>query len=223
MGDKRNSMMWVEAVTVNETRDGEACKILRVRGYAILWNSPSERMGSWDGESGGVIETIDARALDGLGDLNSLDIRMQGEHKDLALARTGNGSLRLVKDARGLMIEADLDSRRADARNLYYAIERGDVSQMSFGFMIGKGGETITETDDGTIRAHVTRISRLLEVSAVTFPAYRATSIGAVGEVCAVCGTTDCACGDGEDMPDVVDRSYTAELARLRALREWSA
>jgi HK97 family phage prohead protease len=170
----RHSQVWLEAVPLDETRSDDGTdRILRVRGYAIVFNSESERMGS-------VIETIDPSALDHLGDLNALAIRMQGEHEGLALANSAKGTLRLAKDDRGVLIEADLDARRSDARNLYYGVERGDVDKMSFGFRIAPGGERITEDEDGTIRAHVTRIDRLYEVSGVNFPAYRDTSLEAV-------------------------------------------
>lgn len=203
----RASAAWMEAVPVDETRgeSGEV-KALRVRGYAILFNSPSERMGR-------VVETIDPTAFDHLGELNALDVRMQGEHEGIALARTTNGTLRLTKDERGVRIEADLDTRRADARDLFYAIERGDLSKMSFGFRIAAGGETLTEQEDGTIRAHVTRVEKLHEVSGVNFPAYRETSIEAVT------GDPD------EEAPveDDADRSWEIENLRRRRLLEDAA
>lgn len=209
----RTSPAWMEAVPVDETRgdDGEI-RALRVRGYAILWDTPSERMGR-------VIETIDRKAFDHLGDLNTNDVRMQGQHEGNALARTTNGTLRLIKDQRGVQIEADLDPRRSESRDLYYAIERGDVSQMSFGFRIAAGGETFDEQEDGTVRAHVTRIEKLHEVSAVTFPAYRETSIAALPEACAECGCEPCECEhDSDEEADDADRSWEIEHARRRAL-----
>jgi HK97 family phage prohead protease len=209
----RTSNAWMEAVPVDETRgeDGEV-RALRVRGYAILWDTPSERMGQ-------VIETIDRKSLDHLGDLNATDVRMQGQHEGNALARTTNGTLRLTKDQRGVQVEADLDPRRGESRDLYYAIERGDVSQMSFGFRIAPGGETYDEQDDGTVRAHVTKIDKLHEVSAVTFPAYRETSIAALPGACDECGASPCECAptEDEDARDE-DRSWQIEHARRRAL-----
>ena len=196
MSDHRQSQVWLDAVPQEETRAaGKDDHVLQVRGYAIVWNSPSERMGN-------VIETIDPRALDGLGDLNAADVQMQVEHKDLAMASTGNGTLRLVKDDRGLKIEGDLDSRRTDARNFYYAVERGDVGKMSFGFRIAPGGEQLTEMEDGTLRAHVTKISRLYEVSGVNRPAYTDTDLEAV---------------PAESVDEDEDRSWEIELLRYRS------
>lgn len=171
---RRTTTGWLEAVPLDETRNGDGTpKSLRIRGYAIVFNSPSERMGR-------IIETIDPKALRELEPLNERDVRMQCDHSGTALARTTNGSLRLSVDKRGVMIEADLDPRRSDARDLYYAIERGDVSQMSFGFRIPVNGETLTERADGITLAHVTRIEELYEVSPVNFPAYRATTVEAL-------------------------------------------
>lgn len=206
---QRTSNVWLEAVPIDETRgaDGQD-RILRVRGYAIVFNSPSERMGS-------VIETIDPRALDHLGDLNERGVRLQGEHKDLALANSSKGTLRLSKDTKGVLIEADLDARRSDARNLYYAVERGDVDKMSFGFRIAPGGEVLTE-ENGTLRAHVTRIEELYEVSGVNWPAYRDTELAAIIEPCASCGCEPCECeaDDEDEGPDERDRSYFADALR---------
>jgi HK97 family phage prohead protease len=200
----RRSQVWLEAVPIDETRseDGKD-RILRVRGYAIVFNSESERMGS-------VIETIDQRALDHLGDLNTLGVRMQGEHEGLALANSSKGTLRLSKDERGILIEADLDPRRSDARDLYYAVERGDVDKMSFGFRIAQGGERLSEDEDGTLRAHVTKIEKLYEVSGVNWPAYRGTSMEAVSVACVECGCDPCECEDD----DVDERGYDPETLR---------
>jgi uncharacterized protein len=204
----RRSQVWLEAVPVDETRseDGKD-RILRVRGYAIVFNSESERMGS-------VIETIDPRALDHLGDLNSLGVRMQGEHEGLALANSSKGTLRLSKDERGILIEADLDPRRSDARDLYYAVERGDVDKMSFGFRIAQGGEVLTE-DGSILRAHVTRIEALYEVSGVNWPAYRGTSMEAVAVECVECGCDPCECEiEDTDEDASEERGYDPETLR---------
>jgi HK97 family phage prohead protease len=204
----RRSQVWLEAVPVDETRseDGKD-RILRVRGYAIVFNSESERMGS-------VIETIDPRALDHLGDLNTLGVRMQGEHEGLALANSSKGTLRLTKDERGILIEADLDPRRSDARDLYYAVERGDVDKMSFGFRIAPGGEVLTE-DGSILRAHVTRIEKLYEVSGVNWPAYRGTSMEAVASECGECGCDPCECElEDSDEDASEERGYDPETLR---------
>ena len=173
--NKRQSDGFISIVECEHKRSDGSPMELKVAGYAIVFDTRSERMGSF-------VEIIKREAVDHLGELNDIDLRFQSEHADKALARTSNGTLRCVVDDRGVYIEAVLDHRRQDARDLYYAIERGDITQMSFGFMIAPNGEQIEETADGYL-ATVTKISRLLEVSAVTFPSYRETSIEAVPEV----------------------------------------
>jgi hypothetical protein len=50
-------------------------------------------------------------------------------------------------------------------------MERGDVSQSSFGFKVRADGDSWTEDDDGFPLRTLTRIS-LFDVSPVTYPAY---------------------------------------------------
>jgi len=78
---------------------------------------------------------------------------------------------------------------------------------MSFGFVVGS--EEIDESGD-MLRAHVTRIERLLEISPVNFPAYRDTNVETIDDA------------DAEDEPaedidsDEEDRSWESDLARRR-------
>ena len=65
----------------------------------------------------------------------------------------------------------------ADARSLYSAIERGDISGMSF--MFGVDDEEWENLDSDYPTRHIKSISTVVEVSAVTFPAYEATTISA--------------------------------------------
>ena len=81
--------------------------------------------------------------------------------------------MRLSEDSHGLLMEADLDMKNPRAAELASAIERGDVNKMSFAFSVAKDGET---REDG-LRT-LTDLD-LYEVSAVTWPAYDSTSIGA--------------------------------------------
>ena len=60
--------------------------------------------------------------------------------------------------------------------NLYRRVQRGDVDQCSFGFIIDKEDREVLA--DGTVRYTILKV-RLLEVSVVTFPAYEETSVSA--------------------------------------------
>jgi len=192
---------WVEVDDTPETRAEGDGTILRLRGYAVVFDTKSERMGS-------MVETIDKRAFDEVMSSRELDVRMLEQHDGTPLARTTNDTMRLEVDDKGLRFEADLDARSQRARDLYFAVERGDISQMSFGFVIG-AEEHRGETEDGLEHWHVTKVDRLLEVSAVTFPAYQPTSVEAermdtpeeegddADEMCEACGERgeDCRCG----------------------------
>jgi HK97 family phage prohead protease len=80
----------------------------------------------------------------------------------------------------GMSIRVDLDTKNnADAKSLYSAVERGDLSGMSFMFAVDK--DIWEDLDSEHPTRHITAISKVFEVSAVTFPAYEATSIQARG------------------------------------------
>lgn len=123
----------------------------------------------------GVSESIDPHAFDGtLGG----DIRALIDHNPrLVLGRTGAGTLRLRVDEQGLWGEIDVNERDTDAMNLYARVQRGDVSQCSFGFDI-EDEETQIDGQTGVTRFILKRV-KLYEVSCVTFPAYEDTRISA--------------------------------------------
>ena len=86
--------------------------------------------------------------------------------------------MQLSVDDEGMEIKVELDvENNTEARNLYSAIERGDITGMSFMFGINDEKWEGLDTDYPT--RHILSISTVVEVSAVTFPAYEATSISA--------------------------------------------
>ena len=86
--------------------------------------------------------------------------------------------MRLIPTAEGLNIEADIDTaRNATALELYSSVERGDLDGMSFKFSVADERWEDLDTDYPT--RHIIRFDTIAEVSAVTFPAYAATSISA--------------------------------------------
>lgn len=210
---RSNVVGWVQAVDLAETRDvnGEQ-RSLRLAGYAALFNNPSERMGR-------IVETIDPRAFDKVL-ADDPDVRFQVEHAGLALARTANKTLRLRVDERGLYFEADLNPNVQAARDLYALVERGDVTQMSFGFTIGD--EEVDDRGD-TVRAHITRVDMLYELSSVSFPAYRDTLVVVVeddedehyGELSEL-GNIE----DVDDLEDAAARMWEIDVAAARRERE---
>lgn len=115
---------------------------------------------------------------------NLEDVRFLVNHDQskVPLARsrrnTKNSTMQLTVDDEGMGIKVELDTENnTEARNLYSAIERGDISGMSF--MFGIDDEEWEDLDTDYPTRHIKSISTVVEVSAVTFPAYEETSISA--------------------------------------------
>jgi phage head maturation protease len=71
-------------------------------------------------------------------------------------------------------VSLDIDNN-SEAKNLYSAVERGDLDGMSFMFRVGKDSWDEPESEHPT--RHILSFDKVFEVSAVTWPAYEATSI----------------------------------------------
>lgn len=101
------------------------------------------------------------------------DVRALINHEPMhILGRTRSGTLRLAADSTGLAYEIDAPDRQ-DARDLMVSMERGDVSQSSFGFYVVRGGDVWSETEDGFPLRTLTAVSlHDGDVSPVTYPAY---------------------------------------------------
>jgi HK97 family phage prohead protease len=84
--------------------------------------------------------------------------------------------LEVDKDGMGIRVNLDTENN-TEARNLYSAIKRGDISGMSFMFTVDDEEWEDLQSDHPT--RHIRKIGRVYEVSAVTFPAYESTEISA--------------------------------------------
>lgn len=127
-----------------------------------------------------IIET------DALNETDLKDVRFLINHNidmiPLARSRnnTANSTMQMSVGAEGMDIRVDLDTENnADARSLYSAVDRGDISGMSFMFTVDKDSWDDIDSDHPT--RHIRSISRVFEVSAVTWPAYAQTSISTRG------------------------------------------
>lgn len=112
------------------------------------------------------------------------DVRFLVNHNvnmiPLARSRNNNenSTMQLMPDDDGMAIRVDLDvENNVDARSLYSAVGRGDISGMSFMMIVDDGGDTWDDARSRHPVRHIRSIKRVLEVSAVTFPAYVQTSI----------------------------------------------
>jgi HK97 family phage prohead protease len=111
--------------------------------------------------------------------IKEADVRFLIDHDpSLLLARTKSGTLRLSEDLVGLAADADL-APTTYGRDLAVLLERGDVSQMSFGFQVVKDDWTKeqveTNGDPVDVEVRTIREAKLFDVSVVTFPAYEGT------------------------------------------------
>lgn len=121
-----------------------------------------------------------------LADTDLRDVRFLVNHNTdmIPLARSRNNNvnstMQMSIDDEGMVIRVDLDvENNSEAKNLYSAVERGDIDGMSFMFTVD--GDRWDDIDSEHPVRTITSINRVLEVSAVTFPAYQATSISARG------------------------------------------
>lgn len=142
-----------------------------ITGRPIVYNSRTD-LGYFD-------EIIESGALDGA-DLRDVRFLVNHDVSKIPLARSrnnnANSTMQLMPDLEGMAIRVNLDvERNTEAMNLYSAIERGDITGMSFMFAID--GERWENLESEHPTRHIERISNVVEVSAVTFPAYQDTSI----------------------------------------------
>ena len=129
-------------------------------------------------------ETISRNALEGC-DLKDVRFLVGHNTSMIPLARSRNNNenstMQLTVTENGMDIRVDLDTENnAEARALYSAVKRGDMSGMSFMFAVDRDSWTDVESDYP--KRTVEHISRVLEVSAVAFPAYPQTSIQVASE-----------------------------------------
>ena len=144
-----------------------------ITGRPIVYDSRTD-LGWFD-------EIIVSGALNNT-DLTDVRFLVNHDVKEIPLARSrrnnGNSTMFLIVDQEGLGIRVDLDTENnARARELYSAVERGDISGMSF--MFGIRNEEWDNLDSDHPTRRILDISSVVEVSAVTFPAYAATTINA--------------------------------------------
>ena len=134
-----------------------------VVGYGSVFNTLSN-------ELGGFREIIAEGAFDGR--LND-DVRFLINHDGLPLARTTNGTLRLTTDERGLKYEAQV-ANTSLGRDLIELMRNGTINQSSFAFVVE---DDSWEVRDGVNVRTINKVSRLYDVSAVTYPAYEEASV----------------------------------------------
>lgn len=145
-----------------------------IEGHAAVYDQKTS-IGGW------FYEVIERGAFDGT---NFDDVLFSTNHdlRKIPLARSrrnnSNSTMQLSTDETGLFIRASLDiENNSDAKSLYSSVERGDIDGMSFIFYVQEEAWEDLDSDMPTRR--IQKIKKVIEVSAVTFPAYTGTDIHA--------------------------------------------
>jgi HK97 family phage prohead protease len=137
-----------------------------IQGYAAVFDSMSQPLM-------GFREVIRKGAFKKT--VRESDIRALWNHDpNFVLGRKSARTLRLEEDDKGLLTRIFPPSTTW-ASDLMTSIERGDVSQMSFGFQMVKD-HWLQPGKDGLPVRELLEV-RLFDVSPVTFPAYQQTEV----------------------------------------------
>ena len=131
-------------------------------------------------------ERIDHQALAGA-DLKDVRFLIGHNASGIPLARSRNNNenstMQMTVTDRGMEIRVDLDTENnAEARALYSAVQRGDMSGMSFMFTVDTDKDSWEDIDSEYPKRTIMSIRKVFEVSAVAFPAYEGTDIQAASE-----------------------------------------
>lgn len=189
-----------------EERDGKPV----IEGYAVVFNERSVDLG-------GFVEEIAPGAF---GQLDGVDVRALWQHNtDQPLGRTKAGTLRVWETETGVAFELEPPETQV-GRDAVTSIRRGDVDQMSFGFMVPIEGDTWGRLEDGTPLRRVHN-AELYEISPVTWAAYPQTAVGLrdaiYGELPEI--PADLRAQDPGEIDEAVDQMRAQAAQRERELR----
>lgn len=140
-----------------------------IAGHAAVFNRLSQDLG-------GFVERIAPGAFRKT--IGEADVRALFNHDaSLILGRSKSGTLYLEEDERGLAYEVKIPDT-SYGRDLMVSIERGDITQSSFGFRVID--DMWDRTDDGYPLRTLREVSlHNGDVSPVTYPAYLDTEVAA--------------------------------------------
>ena len=157
-------------------------------------------------------EVIDAGAVDAKTDLKDVRFLIGHNTSMVPLARSrnnnANSTMQLTPTDNGLEIRVDLDTENnQDAKTLYSAVKRGDITGMSFMFTVDKS--IWEEEDSDNPLRRIAHIDKIFEVSAVAFPAYDETTLQAASKDSAP---------EGEESP--LESALRRELQAVRETKK---
>lgn len=148
----------------------------RFRGYAAVFDT---RAAIGNPLTFGFFEQVAPGAFSKT--LQEGDARMLIDHNPYyVVSRASADTLRLSSDKTGLAVDSQLDTELSYVNDLAANVRNGNITGMSFGFSVIKddwSSEQMDTVDGDPVDAEVRTLQevRLVEVSAVTFPAYTQT------------------------------------------------
>jgi HK97 family phage prohead protease len=161
---KQRELRYVPAHELRVVTDASGQRT--ISGYAAVFNSESVDLG-------GFTEIL-APGCFSVTLVQNPDVLMLRDHdSSILLGRTKSGTLTLTEDAIGLRFECKLPNT-TQAADLIASIERGDLDGCSFGFACLR--DEWTSSSEGRVVRTVLE-AELYEISAVSFPAYPASTV----------------------------------------------
>lgn len=144
--------------------------VRQIVGYAAVFNREAVIAGNFRERvlPGAFREAIAADDVRGLFNHNPSQI----------IGRSKAGTLRAYEDEVGLRYEIDLNADDPEAMSIAAKVQRGDVSGSSFRFVVSRDGYQIVAAEragDLPLRS-ISRVTELIDVGPVTFPAYDETT-----------------------------------------------
>ena len=143
-----------------------------VEGYATTFDDPYVLFEDYDGWK--YVEIVDRHALD---EADMSDVIVQYDHEGPVYARTSNGTCYLEPNDHGLFCAIDY-SRTSKARSMYEDIEAENVTRMSWAFTVADE-EWDEDPVNKVFTTRITRVKKVYDVSAVSYPADPNTEISA--------------------------------------------
>lgn len=171
MKELEQRFLRAELRSIGDEEDGED---FALDGYAATFESESTDPGLGFKEI--LTRGCFARSIQERDDVRAL----KNHDPNFVLGRTKNGTLRLAEDARGLKFRVQLDRGNPDHVSTFRAVKRGDMDACSFGFIAREQSWADMRDADGNLYAQ-RRLHdvALMDVSAVTYPAYGETTVAA--------------------------------------------
>jgi len=165
---ERRTIVSDTAIEYREADNGEKRPV--IVGYAAVFDSLSKNLG-------GFVESINPRAFDEVLTSNPDVVGVFNHDKNMILARTSNGTMKLKADPYGLRYEMMPPKTKA-ADDVVELISGGYVTGSSFAFAVSReGGDSWSTGPDGVRRREIRSISLLDDVGPVVRPAYEASSV----------------------------------------------